>query len=186
MGRKGHHKDQRETEDVAVLEDSGDDVEGAVVEEALPDERVSELEAELAAMKDRYLRSVADLENYRRRAAREAEDARKFANERLLTELMPVLDNMERAISAAAQTANFEALRDGVELTQRQFGEVLQRNGLSKVEALGKPFDPNLHEAIMQVEAEPDQEPGTVVEELRAGYVLNERVLRPTLVKVAS
>ena len=148
--------------------------------------RIEQLEAELAEAKDRYLRAIAEMENVRRRARQEAETERKFANERLITELLPVMDNFIRALEAAEQTENLEALKNGVDQIQRLFAEVLERAGLERIDALGQPFDPNLHEAIMQVEPRDGQEPHQVVDELRAGYRLADRVLRPTLVKVTS
>jgi len=149
-------------------------------------DRLAALEAELADARDRWLRAVAEADNVRRRAARDAEDARRYAAEKLVSELLPVLDNLQRALEATEQTATFDALKGGVELIHRQFGEVLARAGVERIEALGQPFDPNLHEAIMQVEPEEGQEPHQVVEEIRAGYRLFDRVIRPTLVKVTS
>ena len=145
-----------------------------------------ELEAELAEWKDRALRAAADMENVRRRARLDADEARKFANENLVSELLPVVDNFTRALEAAEQTSDFEALKNGVDLTRRQLLDALRRAGVEQIPALGQPFDPNLHEAIMQVEAQDGQEPGQVVEELRPGYRLHDRVVRPSLVKVTS
>ena len=187
MSRKGKHKEDVVEEGIEAEEVTGrgagdDPAEGANG----GDPRIAALETELAESKDRWLRTLAEMDNVRRRAARDAEDARRFANEKLLAELLPVLDNLQRAIEASAQTENFDALKEGVELTQRQFIELLDRNGLRKIEAVGSPFDPNLHEAIMQVPPQDDQEAGQVVEELRTGYSLNERVIRPSLVKVTA
>jgi molecular chaperone GrpE len=185
MSRKGHHKETKpveegiDAEEGTLPESESDPVEGDGA-----DSRVAALEAELAESKDRWLRTVAETENVRRRAARDAEDARRFANEKLLGELLPVLDNLQRAIEASDQTENFAALKDGVQLTQRQFLELLERNGLRRIDAVGAPFDPNQHEAIMQVPPEDGQEAGQVVEQLRTGYSLNDRVIRPSLVKV--
>jgi molecular chaperone GrpE len=165
----------------------GEDAPGAVSAEGEEEDgRVRQLEAELAELKDRYLRAMADMDNVRRRTEREKEDARKFANEGLLSDLLPVLDNFARALEAAAQTTDFESLKSGVDQIQRQFADVLDRAGLQRIEAVGQAFDPNLHEAIMQVEPQDEQGPHEVVQELRAGYKLNDRVLRPTLVKVTS
>jgi molecular chaperone GrpE len=147
---------------------------------------VERLRAEVADLKDRYLRALADMDNVRKRARLDADDARKFANEGLVSELLPVLDNFARAIEAAEQSPNFEALKSGVDLIHRQLSEVLTRAGLQKIDAMGQPFDPNVHEAIMQVEPQEGQEPHQVVEELRAGYRFSDRVVRPTLVKVTS
>jgi molecular chaperone GrpE len=164
---------------------AGDDVDVAERGGAAGDQ-VAQLEAEVAEWKDRTLRAVADMENVRRRARIDAEEARKFASEGLLSDLLPVLDNFGRALEAAEQTSDFEALKSGVDLTRRQLLDVLNRNGLRQIEALGQPFDPNLHEAIMQAEPQEGQQPGQVVEELRPGYRLNDRVIRPSLVKVTS
>jgi len=154
--------------------------------EGVEDERVAQLEADLAAMKDRYLRALADMENVRRRTEREKEDAHRYANEKLLSELLPVLDNFARAMEAAEQSSSFDALKDGINATRRQLQDTLTRAGLQQIQAAGQPFDPNLHEAIMQVEPREGQGPHEVAEELRAGYKLNDRVLRPTLVKVTT
>ncbi|HTE20687.1 MAG TPA: nucleotide exchange factor GrpE [Armatimonadota bacterium] len=149
-------------------------------------ERIATLEREAEEWRDRCLRTAAEMENLRRRAQREAEEDRKRGNERLISELLPALDNFSRALESADQTSNLEALKTGVELIYRQLSDVLSRQGLERIEALGQPFDPNLHEAIMQVEPQEGQSPHEVVEELRAGFRLNDRVLRPTLVKVTS
>jgi len=180
-------KDPSEVEptDAAAPNTNAADAEAAPA--LSPEEaRIQSLEAELGEMKNRYLRSVADMDNVRRRAKSEAADARKFANEVLVTDLLPVLDNFTRAMDAAEQSENLEALKSGVEQIHRQLHDILTRAGLERIECLGEKFDPNLHEAIMQVEPEGDQEPHQVVEELRAGYRLADRVIRPSLVKVTS
>ena len=164
----------------------GDVLAPDVPEPAAEDKRYTALEAEVADTRDRLLRSIADMDNVRRRAARDSEDARRFANERLLGDLVPVLDSMALALDAAAQSSDLEALKEGVGLTHRLFQDILARHGLKRIEALGQPFDPNQHEAIAQVPAADDQEPNQVVEELRAGYSLNDRVVRPSLVKIAA
>ena len=149
-------------------------------------ERIATLEREAEEWRDRCLRTAAEMENLRRRAQREAEEDRKRGNERLISELLPALDNFSRALESADQTSHREALKTGVELIYRQLSDVLSRQGLERIEALGQPFDPNQHEAIMQVEPQEGQNPHEVVEELRAGFRLNDRVIRPTLVKVTS
>lgn len=149
-------------------------------------ERITQLEAELAEMKDRYLRSLADMENVRRRARLDVEDAHRYGNDKLMTDLLPVLDNMARALEAADTAADLDAWKQGVDATRRQLMESLERNGLKRLESVGQDFDPNRHEAIMQVEPGEGQRPHEVVEELRSGYTLHDRVLRPALVKVAS
>ncbi|HET6922001.1 MAG TPA: nucleotide exchange factor GrpE [Anaeromyxobacteraceae bacterium] len=131
---------------------------------------------------DRHLRAVADLENYKKRAVREREEAQKFGNERLLKDLIPVLDNLERALAAAPDG---DPLAQGVRLVLRGFEETLGRHGVRAFSALGQPFDPRLHEAVMQVAAG-DQPPGTVVMEHGRGFLLNDRLVRPAMVGVAA
>jgi molecular chaperone GrpE len=192
MGRKRQEKmEQPEVDEQQITaaegaegDALGDELDAAGLFDA--DSRTAELEQQLSEWKDRCLRQAAEADNLRRRTLREAEDARRFANERLVTDLLPVLDNFGRALDAAGQTDNFEALKGGVEQIYRLLDDVLGRAGLQRIEAVGQPFDPNLHEAIMQVPADEEHEPGHVVEELRPGYRLNDRVVRPSLVKVTS
>jgi molecular chaperone GrpE len=149
-------------------------------------DRLAEQERVAAENHDKFMRALADLENYRRRARQELEEVRLYGNETLISNLLGVMDNLERALQAAESSQNFEALRDGVSLTHKQLLESLGKSGLQPIDAVGKPFDPSLHEAIMQGEAGEGQEPNTVVEELRKGYTLHGRVLRASLVKVAA
>ncbi len=130
---------------------------------------------------ERTLRAAADLENYRKRAAKEREEVQRFGNERLLKDLIPVLDNLERALAAAAAD---DPLAKGVRLVLRGFEETLGRHGVKAFSALGQPFDPRLHEAVMQV-ASGDQPPGTVVAEHGRGFLLNDRLVRPAMVGVS-
>lgn len=130
-----------------------------------------------------FLRARADLENYRRRARKEVEEAARYAAVPLAEALLPVLDNLERAL-AAGENSGGEAFYEGVEMVYRQLLQVLSEAGLSPIEAVGKPFDPHLHNAVMQTESD-KYEPGTVVEELQRGYRFKDRVLRPTMVKVS-
>jgi molecular chaperone GrpE len=157
-------------------------------------DRVAVLEAALAKAEaekkdnwDKFLRSAADLENFRRRAKRDLDDARAESRTRVLKEMLPVVDNLERAVQHAeesAKTPELEAIVEGVRLVLRQFGAAFERIDVTPVDAQGKPFDPNLHEAISQVETA-DQQPGTVVSVLQRGYKLGDRLLRPALVVVA-
>lgn len=158
--------------------------EEAFVEDEVA-ERIAELEQQAAEWQDRYLRAVADMENVKRRHRQDMEDARRFGNEQLLGSLVSVMDNLQRALEAAERGENFAALRDGVSITQKQLMEVLQKSGLVPIEAVGQPFDPTLHEAIGHVEAEEDQAPDTVVQEIQRGYTLHGRLLRPSLVRIA-
>ncbi len=135
---------------------------------------------------DRLLRTTADFDNYKKRASREKQDAIKYANESLIEKLMPVLDNFDMALSATQTSADAAAksLQQGVSMIYQQFKQVLQQAGLEEVNADGKPFDPNFHEAVAQQESKtvPD---GHVVQQLRKGYKLRDRLLRPASVVVA-
>jgi molecular chaperone GrpE len=134
---------------------------------------------------DRMLRTAADLENYKKRAERERLDLLKFGQEELMAELLGVIDNLERALAAVRTPADGKGLIDGVALIRRQFLSALARFGLQPIEALGKPFNPEFHEAVAQVETDGHPE-GTVVEETLRGYTLNGRLLRPSVVAVAA
>jgi molecular chaperone GrpE len=158
---------------------------------AAPVDRVAELEAKLAAAEkekkenwDRYLRGAADLENLRKRQKREAEDAKFETKSKVLKEMLPVVDNLERAIEHAVQSSEEKnPIVEGVQLVLRQFTTAFERLEVTSVEAMGQPFDQNLHEAISQQES--DAPPGTVVQVLQRGYKSGERLLRPSLVVVA-
>jgi len=138
---------------------------------------------ELEAQQDRYLRTVAEFDNARKRAAREREDYTRFANESLLRDLLPVLDNLDRAL-AAARTEPTAAVTAGVELIQRELLKVLEKFGLTPFSSVGQPFDPERHEAVARVNR-PDLPEMTVANETGRGYLLNGRVLRPAMVTVA-
>lgn len=133
---------------------------------------------------ERYLRTQADFDNFRRRSRLEKEDFAKYASSKVVEQLLPVLDNFERAIMASKDSKDIESLLKGIEMIQRQLGQVLEQEGLKHLEAVGQPFNPEFHQAIMQVESE-EHEEGTVVEELQKGYVFKDKVLRPAMVKVA-
>ncbi|SFJ09403.1 nucleotide exchange factor GrpE [Thermoflavimicrobium dichotomicum] len=144
-----------------------------------------ELQQKLAEMHEKLLMSHADLENFRRRARKDKEDALKYASVPLIESLLPVLDNFERALDAADKSLDAEGLKQGVEMVYRQFLQVLSQAGLTLIEAEGKPFNPHEHNAVMQVESD-QYEPGMVVEELQPGYRYKDRVIRPSMVKVSS
>ncbi|PLX92722.1 MAG: nucleotide exchange factor GrpE [Desulfuromonas sp.] len=141
--------------------------------------------AELEQQKDLYLRTRAETDNFRRRMQREKEELSKFANESILREILPVIDNLERAVSHARENdADSSSLLDGVEMTLSQFQKVLEKFNVTPVEAHGKPFDPACHEAMGQMESA-ECAPNTVVQVLQSGYMLNDRLLRPALVMVS-
>ena len=160
----------------------------------LAEDQVQALQAQAAKAReyrDQLLRTAADLDNYKKRAAREKQEAIKFANEGLLTKLIPVLDNFEMALAAVssaqagtAQPATTDSLQQGVSMIQQQLKHVLTDAGLEEINAAGQPFDPNCHEAVSQQESA-DVPEGHVLKQLRKGYKLRERLLRPATVIVA-
>lgn len=146
--------------------------------------QVNELEAELSEMKNRFLRAQADLENFRRRTRKEKEEQLKYASLPIIKALLPALDNLERALTAGAETSSSDGLVKGVEMVNRQILDILGQEGLKPIPAVGEPFNPQYHEAVMQVESD-EYESGIVVEELQKGYLLKDRVVRPSMVKVS-
>jgi molecular chaperone GrpE len=154
--------------------------------EALDVEALQQNAAKAAEYFDRFLRLAADFDNFKKRAARERQEAIKFANTSLLEKLIPVLDNFEMAMSACANapTGGEQSLQAGVTMILQQMQAVLKDAGLEEVDAQGKVFDPNFHEAVAQ-EASADVPEGQVLKQLRKGYRLKERLLRPATVVVA-
>ena len=145
-------------------------------------DQIEALKGELEQLRAEVLRERADLDNQRKRLARDVEQARKFANERLLNELLPLFDSMEAGLAAAVQA---DPLREGMELTLRQLHRIAESNGLVEVApAPGDSFDPERHQAMSMVEVD-GLPPGSVAQMFQKGYVLNERLLRPALVVVA-
>ena len=177
------------TGDEAVTERADESAEGAAAEEAeeIEDAIAADLDkarAEAALYLDDLRRLQADFDNYRKRTLREQTARTASASQALVARLLPVLDNFELAVSAAEQSRDFDRMLKGVEMVLGALREVLEGEGLVKIEAEGKPFDPERHEAVIAVEQE-DAEPGTILDIVRAGYELGGKVLRPAMVKVA-
>jgi len=146
--------------------------------------RLEATERESADFKDRYLRLAAEFENFKKLAQRDQIDHTKYATEKVLKDLLPVVDNLARAIAHARTRNADQAIIDGLDLTIRQFQDALTKSGVEPIAALGQPFDPALHQALAQVDAT-GCAPDTVVEEAQRGYRLHGRILRPSLVTVA-
>jgi molecular chaperone GrpE len=162
-------------------EDQTSAADEAVVEDT-PQAIIEQLKGEIEQLRADALRERADLDNQRKRLAREVEMARKFANERLLGDLLPLFDSMEAGLAAAAEG---DPLRAGMELTLRQLHRIAEANGLLEVSpAAGETFDPERHQAMSMIDA-PGVAPGAVAQTFQKGYLLNERLLRPALVVVA-
>ena len=148
-----------------------------------------QLQKEVADLKDRLLRALAETENVRRRADREREDTAKYAMAGFARDILPVFDNLGRALAsvgpdARGKDAGIDALIAGIEMTDRELTSVLERNGIRRVDPKGEKFDHNFHQAMMEIE-DPSLPPGTVVQVLQSGYVLRDRLLRPAMVAVA-
>jgi molecular chaperone GrpE len=166
------------------LEKKDEVTEEVVPVEKPPEERIKELEEELLQFKDKYLRLYAEFENYKRRVQKDREELLKYGVEPLIVELLTVIDNLEMALEHAGNEASLESLKEGVDLTLKELRKILNKHGVSEIEAVGKPFDPEFHHAMAQVERD-DIEDKTVVEEYRKGYMLKDRVIRPSLVAVS-
>jgi molecular chaperone GrpE len=141
-------------------------------------------EEENKALQDKLLYLQADFENFKKIKAKEKQDAIKFGNEAIIMDLLPVLDSLHMALDHAAKTEDFKSIHEGVKLTLSQFLKVLEKAGVVAVDAVGKKFDPNLHEAFYQ-EERADMEPAMVLSEFQKGYLLNDRLIRPSRVIVS-
>ena len=150
----------------------------------LSQEKGRETMSRLQEVHERMLRSVADLENYRKRAQKEKDQVQKFGTEKILSDFLPVLDNLDRALDHGNSSPDFASLMEGVSMTRKLFEGALAKHGVRPIPAVGHPFDPHIHEAIQQVESV-DLPPNQVLSELVHGYTLNDRLLRPALVIVS-
>lgn len=147
-------------------------------------EALEKKEAECRELQDKYVRALAEMDNFRKRMNREMNDSVKFANEKILGDLLAVVDNMERAITHSRDKKDFTSLIDGLELTMKEFRGVFEKHGVQSVESVGQLFDPSKHHAVAMIESDTHGD-NVIVEEFRKGYLLNDRVLRPSLVSVA-
>jgi molecular chaperone GrpE len=168
-------------------EPAGADIENGAASVGTDIEKLKALAAQASEHWDRFLRSKAELENYRKRAARERQEAIRYANLSLLEKLIPTLDNFDKALAAASQNpedTSSESLREGVEMVYAQFKAALTAAGVEEIDASGKAFDHNVHEAVSQMESS-DVPEGHVLQQLRKGYKLHDRLIRPASVIVA-
>jgi len=182
----------QQTESVKASADVGEGAgaaqRGAVDEPAValtPEEQIARLQEELAAAKDGAMRAQADAQNVMRRAEQDVEKARKFALERFCSELLPVVDNLERALEATSgDNEVVKPIAEGVQLTLKSFQDALKKFHIEAVDPAGEPFDPQLHQAMTMVE-NADVEPNTVIAVMQKGYTLNGRLVRPAMVMVS-
>ena len=167
-----------------LVEDEDVEKEETEEKELTAEEEMAVMQQEMVDARDMMLRLAAELDNYKKRTVKERQSLIKYASQSIIQELIPILDNFERAIESATKSRDFDSFLEGVELIFRQMYDALERKGVSKIEALGKAFDPNIHEAIAQVATEECPE-NTVIEELQKGYMLYDRVIRPSRVAVS-
>lgn len=175
---------QVEDQEIRAEEPAQEEQTEEVSQEEILQNKIAELEAANADLKDQMLRRQAELENYRKRLIRDKEEAVQFANESLIRDILGFLDNMDRALAAAKNGGDLNALIEGFEMTQNQLLSTLDKNwGLKGIDSVGKEFDPSLHEAcMMTIDENLDKE--TVLEEFQKGYTLHDRVIRPSKVKI--
>lgn len=182
------------SEETKKVADETDESATQILQEENPDPistAIADLRKQLEAKEleaknsyERYLRQAAELDNFKKRTARERDEAIRFANEALIKDLLPVVDNLERAVAHASGGGNGKPLVEGVEMVLKGLLDVLMKHGVVQITALGQLFDPSKHEAMAQVESD-THEPNSVVDELHKGYMLRDRLLRPALVSVA-
>lgn len=185
VSTKEQHNEEimTDAEQLAAEEATAETVE-AEQEAANEDARIAELTQLADENQQRYLRAQADFDNFRRRTAKEREELAQYAAMKLINNLLPIVDNFERAIASTAENNNYESLAKGVDMIFRQLMQTLEQEGLSVMTAVGEEFNPEFHQAIMRVESE-EHEEGIVVEEVQKGYMMKEKVLRPAMVKVS-
>jgi molecular chaperone GrpE len=185
-------EEQSFTEEQEVTAAEQEPVNEAAAAEAQAEEitdqeqnELSRLKAEAEETQQRFVRAQADFDNFRRRTQKEKEELAKYASMKLITELVPVMDNFERAMATVPEGTETESFAKGFQMILRQLEGVLTNEGLTPMETVGQPFNPEFHQAIMQVESD-EHEEGIVVEEVQKGYMLKDKVLRPAMVKVSS
>ena len=174
--------EQEELQEQAETQDGADDQEGA------PEQDLADLVKELEEVRQHVLYAQAETQNVRRRLEQEKQTAAAYAATGFARDMLSVKDNLDRALAAVPeelrQDEKVKAFLTGIEVTSRELDSVFQRNGVTRVEALGKPLDPHRHQAMVEIPSD-EAEPGTIVQEMQAGYMLKDRLLRPALVGVA-
>lgn len=173
--------DEVEVEETILGKDDEDENEVTLLTEE--ESKIQALEKELAELNDRFIRVQADYDNFRRRTKQEKEATAKYRAQSLIEQLIPAIDNFDRALGMKAESEESKSLLQGMEMVYRQLTEALKSEGLEVIESVGQNFDPHYHQAVMQIESD-EYEPNQVVEELQKGYKLKDRVIRPSMVKV--
>ena len=174
-----NHKENQEQENQKASDEPKTEAPVAAVEEKTPEEKLAELN-------DKYLRLYADFDNYRKRVSKEKSDLLKYAGEDILKLLIPVMDDFERAMKAAAQATDIKTIKEGEQLIYNKFKTMFSQSGLAEMNATGKVFDPELHDAVTNIPAPSEDMKGKVVEEIEKGYWLSGKVIRHAKVIVGN
>lgn len=189
-GKKSKATDEK-TQDVVeeVISEDAEIEEVEEVEEVEEIEVVEEVEIvdyekQFNIASDKFIRLNAEFMNYKKRTEKEKSDIYKYANEKFIMELLPVIDNIDRALDSIEAADDHKAVIEGVNLIKKNFDDFVKKNGVEVIEAIGKPFDPSIHHAVM-TEANDEVEEDTVIDEFQVGYTLNSKVIRPSMVKVS-
>lgn len=176
------NQESNNTEDTA--EPTAESVAFTEADAGFPGDELENLKVENAELKDRLLRSQAELDNFRRRTQKESLDAMKYQSIPVIRDMLPGIDNLQRAIDATDQTGDTQNLVDGIKMVSQQFADALKKHSAEPIEPIGLPFDPNLHEALTQIPSA-EHPPMTVIQVIEAGYKIHDRVLRPAKVMVS-
>ena len=176
-------KNKKEELEKEEIKEEVKDIEEEIVEDILEEDEVEKLNKEIEKLKNDYARAYADTENLKKRLMAEAEQTRKYRIQSFAKEIVPVIDNLERALQSEVHESD-EGFKKGIEMTYDQLLAALKNEGVEEIDCLNKPFDPNLEQAIMTEKVE-GVESGIVIEVLQKGYVLKDRILRPAMVKVS-
>ena len=176
-------KNKKEEVEKEEIKEEVKDIEEEIVEDILEEDEVEKLNKEIEKLKNDYARAYADTENLKKRLMAEAEQTRKYRIQSFAKEIVPVIDNLERALQSEVHESD-EGFKKGIEMTYDQLLAALKNEGVEVIDCLNKPFDPNLEQAIMTEKVE-GVESGIVIEVLQKGYVLKDRILRPAMVKVS-
>ena len=172
---------------IAELDNATEAVEDAAetIQLAVPADEVTQLKAQLADAEKRVLLAQADLENYRKRSRRDTQDQLRYASLPLMNDLLEAVDNLNRAVDSHDSEAGSEGLLEGVKMVAQQISTILENKGCKKIESVGQPFDPNLHQAV-QMQPSDEYDSNVVMQELRSGFQLHDRVIRPSQVFVST
>ncbi|QLK86039.1 nucleotide exchange factor GrpE [Staphylococcus sp. 17KM0847] len=175
--------DTEKTEVESNTEDVVEEVESEESEESTLEQQIETLKSEADAAQEKYLRLYAEFENYKRRIQKEADIQKTYRSQQVLTDIVPTLDNFERALQIEGDDESFVSLKKGVQMVYDSLIKALEENGLERIQTKGEQFDPNYHQAVIQ-DDNPEFESGAITEELQTGYKLKDRVLRASMVKV--